>query len=94
MGFHNTPYSFGVTSVSKESRVTHNRRQVQPLTLEQFLSLPMVKSYLEKHPDSVRHDPDTGEVWASKPLTLMYLDVCQAKKLKKALTKAMKEHGL
>jgi hypothetical protein len=54
----------------------------------------MVKAYLERHPESVRRNPDTGEVWTNKPLTLMYLDVCQAKKLKKALVKAMKEHGL
>lgn len=94
MGCQNTPHAFGVTSISKESRVTHNRRKVPKLTPEQFLAMPMVKTYLEQHPDSVRRDPNTGEVWTNKPLTLMYLDVCQAKKLKKALTKAMKEHGL
>jgi hypothetical protein len=91
MGCHNTPHAFGVTSISKESRVTHNRRQVPKLTPEQFLALPMVKAYLEQNPDSVRRDPDTGEIWTNKPLTLMYLEVCQAKKLKKALIKAIKE---
>lgn len=94
MGCHNTPHAFGVTSISKESRVTHNRRQAPKLSPDEFLSLPVVKAYQEQHPDSVRRDPDTGDVWLKKPLMLMYLDVCQAKKLKKALTKAMKEHGL
>lgn len=94
MGLHNTPHAFGVTSISKESRITHSRRQARKLTPEQFLALPMVKTYVEQNPGSVRRDPDTGEVWTNKPLTLMYLDVCQAKKLKKALIKAMKEHGL
>nr|SAY44370.1 Uncharacterised protein [Serratia marcescens] len=94
MGLHNTPHAFGVTSISKESRITHSRRQARKLTPEQFLALPMVKAYVEQNPGSARRNPDTGEVWTNKPLMLMYLDACQAKKLKKALVKAMKEHGL
>ncbi|MEQ1969379.1 hypothetical protein ABLA30_20885 [Xenorhabdus nematophila] len=94
MGCQNKPHTFGVTSVSRESRVTHNRRQAHKLTPEEFLSLDAVKEYLAICPDSVRRDPGTDEIWLNKTLTMMYLDLCQEKKLKKALLKAMKEQGV
>lgn len=94
MACQNKPHAFGVASISKESRVTHARRQAPKLTPEEFIALPMVKAYAEKNPGSVHRDVDTGEIWITPPLALLYLDVCQAKKVKKALVKAMQEHGL
>ncbi|WP_448512327.1 hypothetical protein [Photorhabdus laumondii] len=94
MSCQNKPHTFGVTSVSREPRVTHNRRQARKLTPEEFLSLSAVKEYLAIYPDSVRRDPDTDEIWLNKTLMIMYLGMCQEKKFKKALLKAMKERGV
>ncbi|TDB42080.1 hypothetical protein [Photorhabdus khanii] len=87
MGCQNKPHTFGVTSVSREPKVTHNRRQAHKLTPEEFLSLNAVKEYLAIYPDSVRRDPDTDEIWLNKTLMMMYLDLCQEKKFKKTFDK-------